>query len=131
MVTEVSRRAFLKTAGAVIVAFGLPADLRAEMQAPPARPASDLASDHLDAWLAVGADGRVTLFSGKVELGTGIETALSQIVAEELDIPVTAVTVVQGDTARTPDQGYTVGSKTLQLGARPIPPFAPSSSPDS
>ena len=118
--TDVSRRAFLKAAGAVIVAFGLPVELRAERPAPSGRPASDLASDQLDAWLAVGGDGRVTLFSGKVELGTGIETALSQIVAEELDVPVTAVTIVQGDTARTPDQGYTAGSKTLQLGGPPI-----------
>ncbi len=92
MLTDVSRRAFLKTAGAVIVAFGLPVELRAETLAPAARPATDLASDQLDAWLAVADDGRVTLFSGKVELGTGVETALSQIVAEELDIPVTAVT---------------------------------------
>ncbi len=48
------------------------------------------------------------------------KTALSQIVAEELDVPVSSVEVVQGDTARTPDQGYTAGSKTLQLGAQPI-----------
>ena len=117
---EVSRRAFLKTAGAVIVAFSLPSELRAATMVPPARPAVDLTSDQLDAWLAVGVDGRVTLFTGKVEIGTGIATALSQIVAEELDVPVSAVTVVHGDTARTPDQGITAGSKTLQLGAPPI-----------
>jgi CO/xanthine dehydrogenase Mo-binding subunit len=62
----------------------------------------------------------VTLFCGKVELGTGVETALAQIVAEELDVDVRRMTVVQGDTARTPDQGYTVGSKTIQLGGPPI-----------
>jgi nicotinate dehydrogenase subunit B len=77
MLTDLTRRAFLKTAGAVIVAFGLPVELRAETPVPRARPATDLANDHLDAWLAVAGDGRVTLFSGKVELGTGVETALS------------------------------------------------------
>ena len=62
----------------------------------------------------------MTLYCGKVELGTGVETALSQIVAEELDVGFRRMTIVQGDTGRTPDQGYTVGSKTIQVGGPPI-----------
>jgi len=103
----ITRRRFLGTGGALVVAFGLPSPARG--QAPAAPPS-------LDAWLAVGADGTVTVFCGKVELGTGVETALAQIVAEELDVPLARVTMVLGDTWRTPNQGLTVGSKTIQQG---------------
>ncbi len=67
----------------------------------------------LDDWIAIGMDGTVTAFSGKVELGTGVRTALAQIVAEELDVPLERVQMVMGDTARTPDEGYTAGSMTI------------------
>lgn len=70
-------------------------------------------SDRLDDWLAIEPDGTVTAFSGKVELGTGVKTALAQIVAEELDVPLERVRMVMGDTARTPDEGYTAGSMTI------------------
>ncbi len=70
-------------------------------------------SDWLDDWLAIETDGTVTAFSGKVELGTGVRTALAQIVAEELDVPLEHVHMVMGDTARTPDEGYTAGSMTI------------------
>lgn len=70
-------------------------------------------SDWLDDWLAIEKDGTVTAFSGKVELGTGVRTALAQIVAEELDVPLEQVHMVMGDTARTPDEGYTAGSMTI------------------
>ena len=67
----------------------------------------------LDDWIAIGTDGMVTAFSGKVELGTGVRTALAQIVAEELDLPLERVQMVMGDTALTPDEGYTAGSMTI------------------
>ena len=70
-------------------------------------------TDRLDNWLAIETDGTVTAFSGKVELGTGVRTALAQIVAEELDVPLERVHMVMGDTARTPDEGYTAGSVTI------------------
>ncbi|MBA2277609.1 MAG: molybdopterin-dependent oxidoreductase, partial [Chloroflexia bacterium] len=79
----------------------------------------DEAADQVDRWLAIAPDGQVTVFSGKVELGTGIATALAQIVAAELRVPLERIDVVMGDTVRTPDQGYTAGSKTIQL-AGPI-----------
>jgi nicotinate dehydrogenase subunit B len=69
----------------------------------------------LDDWLAIESDGSVTAFSGKVEIGTGTLTALSQIVAEELEMPVDRVHMVMGDTARTPNEGYTAGSMTLVM----------------
>jgi len=70
-------------------------------------------SDRLDDWLAIEIDGTVTAFSGKVELGTGVRTALAQIVAEELEVPLERVQMVMGDTDRTPDEGYTAGSMTI------------------
>jgi len=72
-------------------------------------------TNRLDDWLAIDADGGVTAFSGKVEIGTGTLTALTQIVAEELNLPVERVHLVMGDTARTPNEGYTAGSMTLVM----------------
>ncbi len=65
-------------------------------------------------WLKIQADGTILANSGKVELGTGTRTALAQIVAEELDVPLERVQMVMGDTARTPDEGFTAGSMTVQ-----------------
>lgn len=82
--------------------------------ASPATPETDAAND-VGSWLAIAPDGSVTVFVGKVELGTGVRTSLAQIVAEELDVPFDRITMVMGDTAKTQDQGYTAGSKTLQV----------------
>jgi nicotinate dehydrogenase subunit B len=68
-----------------------------------------------DAWLTIDHQGNITLFSGKVEIGTGTQTAFSQIVAEELDVDISAISYVQGDTSQTPDQGFTAGSKSIQV----------------
>ncbi len=73
-------------------------------------------ANQVDDWLHIEPDGSLTVFSGKVELGTGVQTALAQIVAEELDIPFARITMVMGDTARVPDEGITAGSTTLQIG---------------
>jgi nicotinate dehydrogenase subunit B len=70
-------------------------------------------SNWLDDWIAIEPDGSITAFSGKVELGTGVRTALTQIVAEELDVPLERIRMIMGDTARTPDEGYTAGSMTI------------------
>lgn len=71
-------------------------------------------------FLRIDASGVATAFNGHVDLGTGIETALAQIVAEELDLPLDRVRVVLGDTARTPDQGPTIASETIQIAAVPL-----------
>ena len=78
-----------------------------------ARTGKALGLDKVDSFLAIDANGLVTVYSGKVDLGTGVLTALTQIAADELDVPLTSVTVVQGDTALTPDQGTTWGSLTI------------------
>lgn len=73
-----------------------------------------------ETFLVVHADGTATGFNGHVDLGTGITTALAQIVAEELDLPLGSVTMTLGDTAQTPDQGPTIASETIQVTARPL-----------
>ena len=70
--------------------------------------------------IAVWDDGSVTALHGHVDLGTGIRTALAQIVAEELDLALDAVEVVLGDTENTPNQGPTVASETIQVTAVPL-----------
>ena len=113
---DITRRQFLKTTGALVVAFGLPMDLRAQ-SAPVLRASGGpLAPSQLDSWLVVGQDGTVTVMTGKVELGTGVSTALRQIVAEELDYPFEKISWVQGDTANTVDQAPTFGSQTIKRG---------------
>lgn len=76
--------------------------------------------DQLDIFIAVTAEGAVYGFNGHVDLGTGIGTALAQIVAEELDVGLPRVTIVLGDTARAPDQGPTIASETIQMSAEPL-----------
>lgn len=73
-----------------------------------------------DIFVAVLADGRIMAFNGHVDLGTGIRTALAQVVAEELDVPFEAVTMVLGHTCAAPNQGPTVASATLQITAVPL-----------
>ncbi|MBB6252066.1 xanthine dehydrogenase family protein molybdopterin-binding subunit [Nitrospirillum iridis] len=120
-----SRRAFLGGGGALVVAFSLAPRALAQLAgggeggAGPAVIAPDLKGslkNHpwLDAWIRVDGDGRVTVFTGKVELGQGIRTALIQVAAEELDLPPGAITLVTADTRRTPDEGLTAGSHSMQ-----------------
>src|SRR2546430_1202516 len=68
----------------------------------------------LDAWIRVDADGTVTAFTGKAELGQGVKTALAQVVAEELEVPLDRLKLVTADTERTANEGYTAGSHSLQ-----------------
>lgn len=116
-----SRRDFLKAGGSLVVTFSLASLVPARAGAAPAAPANKTnALDEVDGFLAVGADGKVTIFSGKVDLGTGVRTALTQIAAEELFVPFEAVTIIQGDTLLTPDQGPTFGSLSIQIGGMQI-----------
>ncbi len=110
---QTSRRAFLQAGGAVVVSFAFPGLSAAQTSTPKEKLTL---YEGLDSWLAIGQDGRVTVFCGKVELGTGVTTGLSQIVAEELDFPVSRIRMIMGDTAIVPDQGTTTGSKTTQMG---------------
>ncbi len=76
--------------------------------------------DGSEIFIAIDGEGAVTAFNGHVDLGTGIGTALAQIVAEELDVPLDRVTLVLGHTGRTPDQGATIASETIQVTAIPL-----------
>jgi CO/xanthine dehydrogenase Mo-binding subunit len=113
-----SRREFL-TLGGLLIGFSLsdsgslPRLVAAETVAAPA-PAL------LDAWLRIGMDESVHVFTGKVDIGMGVRTALMQIVAEELDVPFRHVELVMGDTATTPDQGGVGGSTSISAGAKPL-----------
>jgi nicotinate dehydrogenase subunit B len=73
-----------------------------------------------ETFIKIAADGTVTAFNGHVDLGTGIRTALGQIVAEELDVSFARVIVVLGDTSRVPNQGATIASETMQITAVPL-----------
>jgi nicotinate dehydrogenase subunit B len=73
-----------------------------------------------ETFIQITADGTVTAFNGHVDLGTGIRTALGQIVAEELDVSFARVIVVLGDTSRAPNQGPTIASETIQITAVPL-----------
>ena len=111
---SISRRDFLADAGVLVVAFTLaPRVLRASSLG--ARSTAPSA-DQLDSWLVIGRDEGITVYTGKVELGTGVSTALRQIVAEELDVSVGRIAWVQGDSERTVDQGRTVGSQSVKRG---------------
>jgi nicotinate dehydrogenase subunit B len=111
-----SRREFLKSGGALIVTFTLPAGTGGVALAQGTATTKSVAIDQVDGFLAIDAKGSVTVYSGKVDLGTGIRTAMAQIAAEELSVPLDRVTVVQGDTLLTPDQGITFGSLSIQNG---------------
>jgi nicotinate dehydrogenase subunit B len=112
--TTISRRDLLKGTGALIVSFNLfgPAARVLAQAAAPVEAMPDPTS--LDSWLAIARDNTVTIYTSKVDLGTGIETALAQMVAEELDVPFHNVKMHMGDTATSVDQGRTAGSRTIE-----------------
>ena len=109
-----SRREFLETSGALIVSFSATA---LAGRAGLAQGQFDTRTSHvdpaqLDSWIAIAADGTVTAYTGKCELGQGIETAQIQLIAEELCVPVARVRLIACDTAVSPDQGTTSGSQS-------------------
>lgn len=110
--TRISRRKVLQGTGALIFSFCLP-DFAAPGAGNPL-PGSLSRNPLLDAWIRIDADGRVTAFTGKAELGQGLQTALLQIVADELEVAFDQVHLVTADTGRTPDEGYTAGSHSIQ-----------------
>jgi len=111
------RREFLQAGGALVVGFTLPASARAQRQSG-AGTAADrtLDANEVDGFLAVNADGSVTIYSGKVDLGQGLRIAIPQMAAEELGLGVEHIVLVEGDTALTPDQGATAGSSGIMRG---------------
>jgi len=108
---HLSRRQFTAGLGGIVLAFSLDPHLAPAQQR---LPGSLAGNAMLDAWLRINADGTVTVFTGKVELGQGIKTALAQIAAEELDVPLSVIQMVTADTARTPNEGQTAGSQSVE-----------------
>jgi len=111
---DITRRQFLKGTGALIVSFNLFPSTSPLYGQSAGRAEGEPDPTQLDSWIAIGQDGRVTVFTSKVELGTGIETALAQIAAEELDVPWQRIKVDMGDTSKTIDQATTSGSRTIE-----------------
>src|SRR5215470_17598832 len=110
---QISRREALIGSGALIVGFSLAGRFARALAQGPAKPVT---LTEVDSFLAIDKAGKVTAYSGKVDLGTGVSTALRQIVADELDVPIARVELVEGDTQLTPDQGTTWGSLSIQVG---------------
>jgi CO/xanthine dehydrogenase Mo-binding subunit len=119
------RRAFLQRGASLVFALGSAGGLtilplrRAGAQALTAA-ARAIGPASLDTWLAFDATGAVTAFFGKMDMGQGVDTAIAQVVAEELDVDVARVSVVMGDTHRTPNQGGASGSSGCRLGANAL-----------
>jgi nicotinate dehydrogenase subunit B len=118
-----SRRALLKAGGALVVSVGAPIAFdtvlgihAAHAQASATKP--PLTPDQLSTFIAVNADGSVSAFFGKMDMGQGLFTAIGQMVAEELDVPFKAVKVLMGDTATSVNQGGASGSTGIQLGGK-------------
>lgn len=116
-VASPSRRGFLKAGGALVVTFCIP---MIGSSAERVDTFEKVSPEQLDSWIAVQQDGSVSAFTGRIDMGTGVETVFVQAVAEELDVPVGAVTFVMGDTARTVDQGKSTASNNI---ARNLPPL--------
>ena len=112
-ITSLSRRGLLKMAGgAIVVRFSF-----GQTSGASSRP---LDPSEVDSFLAIHADGSVTIYTSKVDVGTGLATAFRQTAAEELGIPVERFTVIEGDTALVPDHGGTGGSSGIPRGAADI-----------
>jgi len=122
MEVTVSRRNVLKGGGALVVGFAVPGAVaalggKARAAGALARPLNPAA---LDTYLSIDAAGKVTAYFGKMDMGQGLDVAIGQIVAEELDVPFGDVTVVMGDTALCVDQGGGSASAGVQHGGKPL-----------
>jgi len=112
---DLTRRALLAGGGALIVGFSLPAWAQQNKgEAPAPLPGSLKNTPMIDSWIRIGADGKITVLTGKAELGQGIKTALLQIAAEQLGVEPGAITLVTADTSQTANEGYTAGSHSMQ-----------------
>ena len=109
---HLNRRQFAAALGGVVISFSLAPKLALAQRAN--LPGSLGGNPMLDAWLRINPDGSATVFTGKVELGQGIVTALAQIAAEELDLPLDRIKMISGDTAQTPNEGQTAGSQSTE-----------------
>ncbi len=110
---SLSRRDLLKRGSVLLVSFALRAKAQTGSNSELGKP---LDLHQVDSFLAIHADGSVTIYTSKVDIGTGMRIAMRQMVAEELGVPVSRMNMVEGDSALTPDQGGTGGSTGLTRG---------------
>ena len=96
-----------------LFAFALRRVLAQDAPKPQPLPGDLKKAPFLDSWIRVGADGKITIFTGKSELGQGIKTALRQIAAEELSVKFEDTDLITSDTAQTADEGFTSGSQSM------------------
>ena len=109
--TKISRRSLLRSGGALVISFAAPLPARAQGKIAPLP-----TPDQLDSWLAIHQDGSVTAYFGKPDVGQGVDVAIRQIVAKELDVAVERVALVMSDTAVTVNQGGASGSTGIERG---------------
>src|ERR1700674_3785167 len=112
----ISRRDLLKSTGILVVSFSFFGSVSRLLAQGDGLSVDGMDPTVLDSWIAIAKDGTVTVFTGKVELGTGVVTALAQIVAEELDVRFDKVYLDSGDTDRAVDQGVTAAARTIERG---------------
>jgi len=117
---EITRRRLLQSGGVVMVSSLFVSPLSALASTPATSKVADIPLDRVNSFIAMSADGKVTAFNGHVDLGTGVRTSLAQIVADEIGVRFEDVTMILGDTNRTPNQGPTIASSTLQVSAVPL-----------
>lgn len=114
-ISNIARRDFFKTTGALVISIALPGSIESALsQSPSGKP--PLLPDELDSWIAILPNGNATAYFGKMDMGQGVDVAVQQIVAEELDLAFERVNVIMGDTALTCNQGGASGSTGLQMG---------------
>jgi CO/xanthine dehydrogenase Mo-binding subunit len=114
--SALSRREFTGAVAGIVICFSLrPGAVLAEDNAEQL-PAMLAANPRLDASIRIDPTGTVSIFTGRVELGQGNITALAQIAAEELDVNFARIRMIPVDTARSPNEGFTAGSNSMQVG---------------
>src|SRR3954469_21364939 len=117
---NLSRRDILRGGSALIIGFAIqPIAMRRAAAADESGAkfaGKPVDGTEVDTFLAIHPDGSATIFTGKVDLGTGLRIAVRQMAAEELGLPIEKVDLVEGDTLLTPDQGRTGGSSGLTQG---------------
>lgn len=115
-----SRRSLIKSSGMLIVGFSLGELAKAQETGARFSTQSDIPIDQLDSYLAIGNDEDVTVFTGRIDMGTGNRTCFAQMVADELDVALDRISLVCGDTALTPDGGKTTASDAISTGGQPL-----------
>ncbi len=113
---SLNRRSFLTASSALVVAYAMNGPAKAQNPPGPPHKRRGVDAKQVDSYFVINADGTVTLYSGKVDLGTGHRIALPQIVADELGIEIERIAMIEGDTHLTPDQGSTSGSNGMMRG---------------